>query len=274
MATINAQSIFGVAAVSDVVFQCGERSVPCSRAILTAASRPLGKLVASDSGFREAKQEVIELDDDDPEAVLAMLKHAYSFPYGDIVGKNEARRKPEFHLSVYTVAHKFEISGLQRDALRALDDSLEKIDLDRPSSRAKHDVEYVFDLVKFLAQHKDFDTAFVNRSNAMIEKNMSGLVRLKEFLLWIVEDGNPAIDCLGRAVDRRAKRRIHKITSCRECDQVWTETGTLEHRCTRQATRVDAVSCATISLSVAGSEVYWMQQTAPSKKQQHAVAPR
>ncbi|GAB7346350.1 hypothetical protein MBLNU457_5062t2 [Dothideomycetes sp. NU457] len=77
----NFKSLFDSDKLSDATIQCGSRSFKVHAAILTAASTYFEGAFAG--VFKESATRVIDLKDDDEEAVLAMLRFLYNHSYED-----------------------------------------------------------------------------------------------------------------------------------------------------------------------------------------------
>ncbi|KAK3052471.1 hypothetical protein LTR09_006325 [Extremus antarcticus] len=141
----------------------------------------LCKTYDPESGFNESHAEVIELHDDQPEAVDAVLKYIYTFEYDNIVRTGKDKTRPQFHLRVYRVAHKYQIPKLQHKACTGLDRACRKITLQTSGSKNGSSSEELFELIKLITEHKQYDHSFNTTSIYLVQRYLSPLMRLKTF---------------------------------------------------------------------------------------------
>ncbi|KAM3423886.1 hypothetical protein BST61_g1282 [Cercospora zeina] len=100
---------------SDVTIKLSDRQITCHKAIICNRSEYFKKLCGKDSLFAESSQKVIELKDDNPGAVEAMLVHLYFGPY---VGSDDKVKSDDwrFHADVSRVADKYLVHDLKSKA--------------------------------------------------------------------------------------------------------------------------------------------------------------
>lgn len=113
MLTVISQ-LFDKEAFSDVTIRSSSRFFKAHKVILCSQSAYFTSLLGPDSKFAESRQSIVELKDDDPAAIGAMLAWFYTFEYD--------KTKPEdvllgvFHLHVLTVADKYDVPSLKAKA--------------------------------------------------------------------------------------------------------------------------------------------------------------
>lgn len=100
--------------LSDVTIKFGSREYKAHKMIICSQSQYFKKLCGTDAQFAEAGQKVIELKDDDEDAVFAMLQWIYTFEY-DTTWQREPRFTVEAfktHNNVQVVADKYKLPAL------------------------------------------------------------------------------------------------------------------------------------------------------------------
>jgi hypothetical protein len=102
---------------ADFTMKCGEKEYKAHRLILAAQSTYFKKLF--EKGYAEAKAGFIELKDDHPEAVEAMIDFFYNFELS-LGGKRSAAFGGDLAIiaNVYVVADKYGVADLNTTALR------------------------------------------------------------------------------------------------------------------------------------------------------------
>ena len=109
----NRYSAFNNATFSDVTIRFSGREIKCHKLVLSLASDYFKALLDPDKAFAESKQAVVELQDDDPDAVETMLRHIYDFSYQ--TSKKTAMGLRE-RICVFNVAQKYLVTGLETQA--------------------------------------------------------------------------------------------------------------------------------------------------------------
>ena len=117
---LNISSVFSRALLFDVTIKFGGRQIKCHRLILCSVSEYFNAISRPNSRWKEANSGTIELKDDDPDAVEAMLRYIYGFNYPSIEKAMVKAADVTFHLNTYIIADKYmlqELRGLARGAL-------------------------------------------------------------------------------------------------------------------------------------------------------------
>ena len=199
------------------MIKAGEREFKCHKVILyNSGSDYFKTLLSPDSKFAESQQPVIELKDDDPKAVEAMLGFLYGHEYSDFA---RSARQPQnllwFNMDVFVTAQKYLLPGLQREAIYALraqgDDAQESFQ--RDSS-----ILPLFELIQALTVYQRYDEVFLEYGKELIEDHLLALMSLKPFREWMDIDGTYAVPLVLDAV--AAGSDAHKIITCRGCGRV------------------------------------------------------
>lgn len=87
---------------SDITIKFSGREVPCHKMVICTQSEYFKKLCGKGSQFAESKQKVVELKDDDPDAVDAIIRQLY---FGTYSGANR-NSEWSFHAEVAITAKK------------------------------------------------------------------------------------------------------------------------------------------------------------------------
>ncbi|KAK4544582.1 hypothetical protein LTR36_004154 [Oleoguttula mirabilis] len=120
MSTIQTADLFNKDAFSDIKIKFGSRQFKAHKIVICRQSQYFNKLCGPDTQFAEGGQTVIELKEDDEDAVYAMLQWIYTFEY-DTTWAAQPRFTPEafeFHNNVHLVADKYQLPTLSTLAKR------------------------------------------------------------------------------------------------------------------------------------------------------------
>ncbi|KAK5174898.1 uncharacterized protein LTR77_000034 [Saxophila tyrrhenica] len=224
---------------SDITIKSGHLEFKCHKIILCKASAYFEKLLDPDGNFIERTLSVIELKDDHPEAVGAMLRYIYDFDYRPKVQTKKVEDGDEyscpaiFHLHVYDAAHKYLFPRLASKALAAVNTALEEL-------KKRDDVAtaHVFEVIKLL--HEREEKPFQATSKVLIQRHMASMMKQKEFRAWLEEDDNQALDQVLDSIADCVNGR-HKLRVCKCCS--WTSldsTHNLSHLCRVGNAHVDS----------------------------------
>ncbi|KAB5531395.1 hypothetical protein GE09DRAFT_1146941 [Coniochaeta sp. 2T2.1] len=117
-------SLFIEGKYSDLTVACGPSSYRTHKAVLCTQSPFFAK--ACDGSFKEASTGIIELTEDDPEAVRMMMHYFYHHDYphvtlhqADEAGKKDPKPNSNLviHSRVYALGEKYAVEGLMAVAL-------------------------------------------------------------------------------------------------------------------------------------------------------------
>ncbi|PPJ58315.1 hypothetical protein CBER1_04504 [Cercospora berteroae] len=104
-------ALYNQPAFSDVIIAFSGRRIYCHKLILCSKSEYFMKLCAPDGGFSESTQKVVELRDDDPDAVEHVLLYIYT---GCPSGQDENWK---LQLQIANSAHKYLLTDLAKTAM-------------------------------------------------------------------------------------------------------------------------------------------------------------
>ena len=176
------------------------------------------------SRFKESQQEVIELKDDDPTAVEAVLRHLYNFEYG--VGRILHEFTAKDHMNVFITAQKYLLEELKQEALRCLDFRIRMIVADC----SQHgDASRLWDVLNLLADHVEHHPTFLERIGSLTKAHLPELFKLKEFRSSLeYESSAEHLDLCIKAIkhgyspSKRQGKAQKRFFRCMCCDAMWT----------------------------------------------------
>ena len=151
---------------SDITVRLSDREIKGHKIILGSASEFFNAIC------NDGTTEVINLQEDDPEAAMTVLRYAYGFQYS-----SSSQNGPKFHIDVFAAARKYGVSELESLALAGVLNCVERIQAEYTIS---DDITDLFHLFRLLTKHKDQDPQFGIMTADVIKKH------LKEF--WAIED--------------------------------------------------------------------------------------
>ncbi|SMQ54862.1 unnamed protein product [Zymoseptoria tritici ST99CH_3D7] len=157
-------------ALSDVTLKFGNREMKCHKIILVTRSEYFKKLCGPESRFAEANQPVIELKEDDPTALEALLRYIYTFEYID----DAEKRKDDwlFHLNYYVVGCKYGFVPQANAAYTVF----------RKIVRSIQTPEAICDAIITLRQFQEVcPGAAPNTVQTLIKDNLQPLLKLEKF---------------------------------------------------------------------------------------------
>jgi hypothetical protein len=145
--------------------------------ILSSASEYFERLF--DSGFSESSQSVIELQDDEPEAVVAMLRFLYTFDYVD---KKANLPSLDFHFEVCKTAKKYLLPKLEEKALNAISAEQERRPKDNDTETA---ASGIVDLFRAYDDYRHHVAPPKGQLRTLVKEHLPLLMkRISELLLW------------------------------------------------------------------------------------------
>ncbi|THW99234.1 hypothetical protein D6D18_04835 [Aureobasidium pullulans] len=126
------RSFFDTEALSDVKVKFSGQQLFCHKTVLARKSEYFYR--AFTGQFPVASSNEIDLgDDDDPEAVRAMIRHIYDLPYDQMLEANTSDDTAAystnedllFHIAVFTAADKYDVSTLRPLVVKKFEDLME-----------------------------------------------------------------------------------------------------------------------------------------------------
>ena len=198
MCILIGNSLWNKTTFSDVTIRFSGNEVRCHKAVLCTASEYFEALCGPQSKFIESERTTIELYEDDPIALEAVLRYIYNFSYTEIV-----HRLGDFHanthVNVIMAAKKYLLPKLASDALVALEAEIADIEDQLQMSGTG---EGVLEIIELLMTHKEQDASFERRIKVLTHRYMDYLFRLKRFRSLVeTDDGTRILDDVTRTVD-------------------------------------------------------------------------
>ncbi len=206
--------MFDQPALSDVTIKFGRHEIRCHKAVLAMGSEYFNTLFTN-KRFMESQRAVIELKEDDEDAVYGMLRHIYGFAYSISEIKGFDSPDPDFHLEVYAVADKYLVPTKGAQVIDAICEKFHTtsrglVQLEEPSA-AK-----IFAVIKILAQKKDKDA--VTRFRDLMRGFFSKLFKLAEFRAWLENPSHQeSLDYALKLVDYGHPRIHSERDICWKC---------------------------------------------------------
>ena len=201
--------LFDQEALSDVTVKFGGRSVKCHKLVLSHASDHLKALCQTS----EQSDNTIELYNDDPEAIEAMLKYIYNFKYTGLIPNTE-RTKWSFHLKVFDVALKYKA--------RRLREKVERLSIAPVSGGERPlNASIVLEVIKVLLKHESDDQEVRKHMILLTHYRVLPLMAKAEFraLLESVE-AKPLMDLVMNVLER-GRAFLGELVRCRNCSKIW-----------------------------------------------------
>jgi hypothetical protein len=128
--------------LSDITIKVGDKVVHLHRIVLIRGSEYFSKCLAKDKfkvrllilspGLaltlrQEGGLKEIKLQEDDPEALMAILRHLYGLPYSADLADWDDGTSPLPHAMVYTTADKYQITSLKIDSYATMKDMTPRV---------------------------------------------------------------------------------------------------------------------------------------------------
>ncbi|KAK3714302.1 hypothetical protein LTR37_007888 [Vermiconidia calcicola] len=207
----DATQSFGQEAFTDIIFvQVGGRKIKCHKLVLCHASEPLRALclASGQSG------NVIELRDENYEAIEAMLKYIYTLRYDENLSVAQ-KRKRTLHIETMAVALRYRIKGLFITAGRGLVASVE-------AAGTRHDVTWVVELIKVLLKYHAAHPLVARFMDRLAHTHLHRLMEKAEFRdLCSSEHGRPLLGLVLKAIERGIHMSERKLVRCHACQKTW-----------------------------------------------------
>jgi hypothetical protein len=182
-----ASNSFDREAFSDLTIKCGDREFKTHKVYLYRASPYFQKLLDPNSAFREANQSVIELKEDEPDAVRAMLDHVNDLPYDGSFSLNDLPTSVRFHLKVFVTAKKYLLPQLQTQAYNRFRTDVGTL----CGNRLPICIDQLIDLLEFFQQYIDEDEIIVQWIETLALTHLTRLIIEKAFRDWL--EGSPIL---------------------------------------------------------------------------------
>ena len=190
--------------------------------MLCFASEYFKALCGAESRFQEREKTVIELKDDDPDAVDTMLRYLYNFPY-----PKSTADSPKFHINNFIAARKYLLTELEPIALAGVRSSIESVQAEYNNTK---DITAIFELFQLLSSHREQHKDFSDMVYLLATMYLGGIFAIPEFRRMLEKDENKDIlDLVVKAVrtDREGPSAANggesrlKLALCVSCRFMW-----------------------------------------------------
>jgi hypothetical protein len=184
---------------------------------------------------------IVELHEDEPDAVVTMLHYLYNFPY-----PRSTSNGPKFHINNFIAAKKYLLSELESIALAGVLNSIESVQAEYRNTK---DITGIFELFQLLSSHRDQHEDFGDMASRLAKKHLGGLFAVPEFRKMLEEDENQELlDVAVKAVktDHDASpagnegEGLRQFAQCPSCGVMWAPGGLLGWRCPRCNVMINA----------------------------------
>ena len=179
---LNENSVYNSDSFSDVTITFSGRQVKCHRLIICNASKYFNALCGQNSPWKESNG-TIDLKEDEPAGVEAMLRWIYGFRYDQI--ETVLRRKSgiDFHMDVFVTAQKYTVKSLQQSAYWYLQAEIISLDisLDIFCGKDNQDGQESFEAINLLWKHRDHSDEFATIIERLKTNHLAALFKVKEF---------------------------------------------------------------------------------------------
>ena len=116
-APTNVHRFFDQEAFSDVTVRFGARERKCHKMTICSKSEYFMDLCGPGKRFPESQQPLVELKDDDEDAVEAVLRWLYTFDYEECIDTDKPDNRLDFQLNVCVVADKHLLMAFKEEAV-------------------------------------------------------------------------------------------------------------------------------------------------------------
>ncbi|KAB2569425.1 hypothetical protein DBV05_g11899 [Lasiodiplodia theobromae] len=116
---------FATGEFSDMKIKCGATVHAVHRIVVCSQSQFFANAMNQEHGFKEAQTNTVELNDDHPVTVKAMLDYMYLEKYSDLGFGDKLEERISLHIDVYAIADKLDIGGLRRHAASNIKDLMD-----------------------------------------------------------------------------------------------------------------------------------------------------
>lgn len=177
---------------------------------------------------------IIELHEDDPDALATLLRYLYNFPY-----PRSALNGPKFHMNVFITAKKYMIDELQSIALAGLENCITTVEANYRTSK---DINPILELYQILSANKSQHEEFGLMLTELTKKHLGGLFAIAEFREALEEEENATIlsevvkmvqDAHSRTPGAREGEGERQFALCNSCAAMWAVSGPIGFRCPR-----------------------------------------
>ncbi|GIZ36720.1 hypothetical protein CKM354_000018700 [Cercospora kikuchii] len=164
------QNFFKDKEYSDITIKFSGREIPCHKMIICTQSDYFKKLCGTGSRFAEKNQKVVELKEDDPDAVEAVLRYLY---FGNYVSGSEKNLNDwKFHVEVTTAASKYLVPKVVPVAVETCMRLLDKLTA----------AEDVYDAIVYIRTRCAHNETLLQKANALQTKHITKLLMEPRFV--------------------------------------------------------------------------------------------
>ncbi|CAK1360790.1 unnamed protein product [Cercospora beticola] len=197
--SLSTSDLYDNPAYSDITISFSGRSVHCHKLILCTKSEYFRMLCGSESAFSESSRKVIELKEDDPDAVEHVLRYLYS---GNHHTDQDSNWK--LQLQIANAAQKYLVTDLAKAATEKF----------TKGATATSRTEDVFETIMHIRQNTLLPNV-IQQAQDLESTFLRDLLRLPAFRELVEKDRTLVWKYLDRLNDTLTK--VEKSQVCRDC---------------------------------------------------------
>jgi hypothetical protein len=183
----------------------------------------------------EGQERCIAIHHDPPQAIEAMLRFIYGFPYERIVELSGTTGSLlDYHIQVMVTAQKYLVTPLQDASLRAIQDVVGTLKINEGNETINEDRTRVFQAIKGLAAHADDFDELHSIAQKLSKDHLPALVRLDDFRAWLEENRDYGLEDMVKAVDAGYRGVTDVVYVCKRCGGVFHPKAVPTHNCLGQ----------------------------------------
>ena len=196
---LSESSVYHSDVFSDITITFSGRQVKCHRLIICNASKYFNALCGQNSPWKESNG-TIDLKDDEPAAVDAMLRWIYGFTYLQIKTVLKPESAIDYDMDVFITAQKYMLKSLQQSAHWYLQNRI--MSIERLCSKDSQDGQEVFEVIKLLCKHREHSDEFATIIERLKTNHLAALFKVKVFRASLeTDEENKTLLQLTKAVD-------------------------------------------------------------------------
>ncbi|KAI4743222.1 hypothetical protein E4T50_06419 [Aureobasidium sp. EXF-12298] len=213
-------SLFNDKTLSDVQVKLRHgQHIFAHKPLLTRQSEWFFRAFTGNFPVASSKEICLDDEDDDPEAILAMIRHVYGFPYDYLYESGPpfavVITDLMFHINVFTAADKYDVPSLR---LLVVEKFVQLMDL-KWSADQKEFCTAIQRLCGPKATAFAADRSLQACAASFCSKHITDLVKFEDFVS-VLEQGEPFAGRLLTAVIRGKSEGLIKTVRCYNCSRI------------------------------------------------------
>ncbi|GIZ36648.1 hypothetical protein CKM354_000011700 [Cercospora kikuchii] len=199
--SLSTSDLFNQPTFSDVIISFSGRRIYCHKLILCSKSEYFKKLCDPDSGFSESTQKVIQLRDDDPDAVEHVLRYIYTAEH-----KSDQDENWKLQLQITNSAHKYLLHDLANAAMKKF----------KRVASSETDPAEVFETMMHIRQNTLLPEA-LEVAEHLETIHLHSLLKVPAYRKLVEQDRDKVWELLDQFNDVLVAQRAADLVICRKC---------------------------------------------------------